>query len=154
VTERRHFILILVGALGSACVGTPATREPAFVRPDAFIGRSARVCGYMIDSANIVESPHREEWDRRGGLSIKERGPVDPFYRGRLCVEGSISFMGCETGPVICTDAAFDYAITITRRLDTGHSADVRTPATEEASRTQRNSNPEQQTLERRQRPR
>lgn len=32
----------------------------------------------------------------------------------RVCVAGPVSYMGCGSDPnIICTDAAFDYAVTV-----------------------------------------
>jgi len=46
-----------------------------------------------------------------------DKGPLDLRFRGKLCVEGELSYMGCETGPDICTGAAFDYGVEIRRVL-------------------------------------
>ena len=71
----------------------------------------------MIDSANIVESANRDDAQHRGGLVIAAKGPLNPLYRGPLCVEGDITYVGCISSPVICTDAAFDYGIRVERRI-------------------------------------
>jgi len=98
-----------------ACAHHSSARNPVFVHPEQFVNLSTRVCGYMIDSSNIVESEDRNDTGRRGGLSIQESGPLNPLHRGRICVEGQVVYLGCQTGPVACFDIAFDYGIRIRR---------------------------------------
>ena len=69
----------------------------------------------MIDSPNIFESPDRNDRSHPRGIFIVDRGPLALPQGGRVCVSGTIKYMGCETGPAICTDAAFDYGIVIDR---------------------------------------
>ena len=99
----------------SGCAHTALGTADVFAAPSRFVGQTVRVCGYMIDSANIVESPNRDDETRRGGLSIDGKGPLNLRYRGGLCVEGDVTYRGCATGPAICTDAAFDYGIRVRR---------------------------------------
>lgn len=101
-----------------ACTHYPPARSVVFANPERFVNLPAHVCGYMIDSSNIVESPDRNDTARRGGLSIAEKGPLDPRRRGRVCVEGQIVYLGCETGPVACFDVAFDYGIRVRSIID------------------------------------
>jgi hypothetical protein len=108
---------LAVAALCPACATASNRREPVFSHSAQFVGRDVRICGFMIDSSNIVESENREDRQRQGGLSILLRGPLDPFHRGRICVEGVISYLGCESGRIVCMDAAFDYAIAVRRVL-------------------------------------
>lgn len=111
----RAFRLLLASLAVAGCAHVPPPRNDVFVNSATHVGQSVRVCGYRIDGANILESRRRRDWSHTGGLSIIERGPLPPLFRGRLCVEGTISRLGCETGPVVCVDAAFDFAISIRR---------------------------------------
>jgi len=70
----------------------------------------------MINGSNILESGSRREWNRTSGLSIRDGGPLDLRFRGRVCVEGTISHLGCGPGGD-CTGAAFDHAISVRRVL-------------------------------------
>ena len=83
--------------------------------PSRFVGQTVEVCGYMIDSANIVESADRDDIKHRGGLSIDSRGPLNSLHLGRLCVEGEITYRGCGTNRVICIDAAYECGIRVHR---------------------------------------
>jgi hypothetical protein len=96
---------------------TPIASPDVFRHPSRFVGQTVQVCGYMIDSANILESANRDDPTRRGGLVIAAKGPLDLRYRGPLCVEGDLTYIGCLSGRVICTDAAFDYGIRVHRRM-------------------------------------
>lgn len=109
--------LLSITCLLLACIHHPSVRNPVFANPEQFVHLPAQVCGYMIDSSNIVESRNPDDASRRGGLSIAESGPLDPLHRGLVCVEGQIVYIGCETGPVACVDIAFDYGIRIRRVL-------------------------------------
>jgi hypothetical protein len=107
----------LVLVLGS-CAHDQTASADVFQTPSQFVGQTVRVCGYMIDSANIVESADREDQRRAGGLVIAAKGPLNLLHRGPVCVEGELTYVGCATGPVICTDAAFDYGIRVQRRAE------------------------------------
>ena len=102
--------LVLLMASGCASV---SGRNPVFVNPASFVGETVQVCGWF-DGPNILEN--RDDWAHGGGVSIIDRGPLDQRFEGRACVEGTLEFMGCETQ--VCTDAAFEYAIRITRLLE------------------------------------
>ena len=101
--------------LAWGCITPDQGRNPVYVKPSSFVNERVQICGYMIDGANILEDPSNEGRHRSSGISISESGPLGPRYRGRVCVEGTISRMGCQTGPNFCTDAAFDYGIRIER---------------------------------------
>lgn len=105
--------LILALAPAAAAGGV---RNDVFVHPARYLDREVRVCGYMIDSSNVLESRRRREWTRTSGLSIRRGGPLRLLFRGRACVAGVISYLGCETSrTIVCVDTAFDYAIDIRR---------------------------------------
>ena len=110
-------LVLFLALLSTGCTTASAARNPVFATPDLFVDRRVHVCGYMIDSSNIVESRSRNDRVHSGGVSIIEKGPLNLLHRGRVCVEGTISRIGCETGPDLCTDAAFDYGIRIQRVL-------------------------------------
>ena len=115
-------IQITIAILLSGCATNVSARSDVFSRPANYLEHPVSICGYMIDSANIFEGRTRRARQRLGGLSILARGPLDLRYRGRLCVDGHIEYMGCETSQtVICTDAVFDYGIRITRITEIRH---------------------------------
>lgn len=95
-----------------ACTHPVTTRNPVFANPPGFVGQEVEVCGY-IDGPNILESADREDWVRTGGISIVTRGPLDSQFEGPICVAGILEYLGCERE--VCTGAAFDYAIRISR---------------------------------------
>ena len=108
----RLYHLLLAVSLVS-CVAGSAARDDIFVNPSRYLGRQVDLCGYMIDSANIVEAEDRDDAARRGGFSIADKGPLNLLHRGPICVVGEIIYIGCQTGDVVCTDAFFDYGIRI-----------------------------------------
>lgn len=112
-----RLIFTAASLLVMSCTAPAATRNPVFTTPEKLSSQLVIFCGYMIDSANIIESADREDRRHRGGVSIMDKGPLDLRFRGKLCVEGELSYMGCETGPDICTGAAFDYGVEIRRVL-------------------------------------
>jgi hypothetical protein len=114
---RRRVSVLLFAALAS-CANGRTIYDPFFLNVSQFSGRTVSVCGYMIDSYNIFESPKRDDYNHRAGLSIITTGPLKLPHKGRICVEGSIEYIGCQTGPLICVDEAFDYGIRIIRVLD------------------------------------
>lgn len=101
--------------LVSSCTHPLPTRSDIYVHPEQYVGRVVSVCGYIVDSANMVESADSEDRTRPGGLSIADRGTLDPLHRGRICVEGEIVHLGCASGSRICLEAVYDYAIKIRR---------------------------------------
>ena len=109
--KSRLLLIFIATASGGAAYAE--TRNNVFVSPRDYVGRTVLVCGYMIDNSNILESRLRREWGRTSGLSIRSRGPLPARFLGRACVEGEISYLGCETEA--CTGAGFDYAISISR---------------------------------------
>jgi hypothetical protein len=104
----------------AASSGPRVDYDPGFAKLEGSSGRQIAICGYMIDSSNIVESPNREDHGHARGLSIADRGPLRLPHQGRVCVEGIVVYLGCESGPALCTDAAFDYGIRIQRVLPLG----------------------------------
>ena len=88
------------------------TRNAVFVEPSALVGRQVELCGF-VDGPNILESADRRQWARTGGISIVDRGPLHPRFRGRACVAGLLEYFGCAADA--CNDAAFDYGIRIGR---------------------------------------
>ncbi|MCA1749804.1 MAG: hypothetical protein LC634_09895 [Sphingomonadales bacterium] len=70
----------------------------------------------MIESANILPLNERPSiYD--AGLTIVEHGALNPLHRGIACVEGGISYVGCNTAEIVCNDAAFEYGISVRRVL-------------------------------------
>jgi hypothetical protein len=110
--------LALTAAALVGCTHPSSERSRVYVSPEQFLAQLVEVCGSMIDSSNILESARRGEQRRVGGLSINEMGPLNPLHRGRICVEGQISYIGCATGPVVCLEGAFDYAISVRRVIE------------------------------------
>jgi hypothetical protein len=102
-----------------SCARSLPPRSDIYVRPGQYEGQLIGVCGYIVDSANIVESADSEDRTHRGGLSIAERGPLNPLHRGWTCVEGEIVHFGCASGPRICLEAVYDYAIKVRRVVST-----------------------------------
>jgi hypothetical protein len=88
-------------------------RSDIFVHPGNYVGKPVNVCGYILDGSNIIEGKSYSHPRLTGGLSILEMGDVGFRYKGHICVEGVIEYAGCETGDVVCTDAAFDYGIKV-----------------------------------------
>lgn len=115
----KTYLSAFVLTLACSCAHTFPTRNDVYVHPEKYVGQVVSVCGYIVDSANIVESADSEDRFRRGGLSIAARGPLDPLRRGRTCIEGEIVNFGCASGPRICLEAAYDYAIKVRRVLST-----------------------------------
>lgn len=101
-------VTVLVAA---SCV-TPMP-DDVWGNPQEQVGREIRVCGYMVDDANIVERRSTYGSDNRSGFNIAERGPIPFRFRGSLCVTGTVSYIGCRTGERLCSDWAFDYGISV-----------------------------------------
>ena len=109
----KFVILLCAQLLVCSCTHSLAPRSDIYVHPAKYKDQNVKLCGYVVDSANIFESADSEDHTRDGGLSIAERGPLDPLHRGWTCVEGEIVEFGCATGPRICLEAAYDYAIKV-----------------------------------------
>src|SRR5215207_8148914 len=108
----REILLVFASLLTCNCAHKLPPRSGVYVHPEQYVGQLVRVCGYIVDSSNIVESADSEDHVRGGGLSIAEKGPLKPLHRGWIC-EGEIVNIGCATGPRICLEAIYDYAIKI-----------------------------------------
>jgi hypothetical protein len=99
----------------AACAHPSNASSELFRTPARFVGQTVKVCGYMNDSSNIVESDDRDDVKHSSGLSIEENGPLNLRHRGPVCVEGEITYRGCGTAHVICIDAAYEYGIRVRR---------------------------------------
>lgn len=110
---------MLTAAAVSGCAHT-RPRNEVFASPERFLERDVTVCGQITDSSNIVEDGTGSGEVRPAGLSILEGGPLNLRFRGRICVEGPINYVGCKTGTAICTDWAYDYGIRIRRVIERG----------------------------------
>ena len=106
--------------LVSACTYPNDAYAGLYQAPARFVGQTVEVCGYMIDSSNILWTADRTDTKRRGGFSIDGKGPLNRLYRGHLCVEGEITYVGCGNGTVVCTDAAYEYGIRVRRVISYG----------------------------------
>lgn len=111
----RYIVIGCVALL--SCVSVDGEYSDVFTTPQSYVRKQVEVCGYMVDSSNIVESSDREDRSRAGGLSILESGPLQRLHRGRICVAGVLEHVGCGGRARICTDMAFDYGIRIVRVL-------------------------------------
>lgn len=109
------FSLFLATLLICSCKHSRLPRSDVYMSPEIYLGKLVSLCGYIVDSANMVESIDSEDRTRRGGLSIVEWGPLERLHRGWTCVEGEIVHLGCASGPRICLEAVYDYAIKIRR---------------------------------------
>ena len=109
----KAILIFFVSLLTCGCMHKLPPRSDIYMNPKQYMGQLVNVCGYIVDSANIVESADSEDRVRSGGISIAEKGPLKPLYRGWVCVEGEIVHFGCATGPRICLEAIYDYAIKI-----------------------------------------
>jgi len=81
-----------------------------------FEGQVISVCGQKIGSSNLLiakSSPYA----KFNGFSIADHGPTLPSGNKAICVEAAVTYLGCETGPMLCTDWAYDYGIKINREL-------------------------------------
>jgi hypothetical protein len=110
-------MIFLIATFCTACGHIPNSSQSVFSHPEIYSGSSAIVCGHIIDDANIVESDNRDEDLKSGGISIKNRGPLRNNFRGYACMQGKISYIGCKSGDMICTDQAYDYALTVEKVL-------------------------------------
>ena len=112
--QSHFFATGLALSLLAACQFAP-TSSGVFLDPASFEGKPVKVCGWLTDAANIM-------WKRSGiefGLSVyrNENSPnLKAFIGNRICLSGKVRYVGCGTDKEkICTDAAYDYAITPTR---------------------------------------
>ena len=107
-------VAALLALSSCAPIQRPSTQD-TYRNPAAWLGREVRVCGYIDHPSSISQR-------RQGGpsLSVLDRtdsiGPRRKAGQRYFCLEGTITWMGCETDPnVICADATRDHAITVTR---------------------------------------
>lgn len=78
--------LAIVGLCG--CIAANRSLQ-IFKNPKQYLGRTVQVCGYMVDGANIVANANRESKDSGEGLAIKDKGPLNPLYRGRSALRAT-----------------------------------------------------------------
>lgn len=112
--------LLVLGFL-SGCQSMPSQQSRSvFQNPAAYLGQQVRVCGNLMGTANLTE--------RRGsahllGIWTTDGDGIAPRLvglgeYGRVCLAGTIRYIGCVTGPdTICTDWAADYAVEV-RQID------------------------------------
>jgi hypothetical protein len=108
-----RFFVLLLSIFIHSCIAIPDSRENIFEHPENYLDKEVRVCGQIKDSANLIAPASKRYHQYTYGLSIMEHGPLNPLYRGRICVRGVVGFVGCNTPDIICTDATFPYGIRI-----------------------------------------
>jgi len=75
---------------------------------------SHEYCGVKRDGANLHLGQPENLFDLEvNGLTIRDHGPLDPLFRGSVCVSGELSWFGCGVGDVVCTDAIYPVAIAV-----------------------------------------
>lgn len=107
-------LITIIGLTTVACASNTSSNFDAFDNPQNYLGEKIRVCGRMVDSANLVQIDKKtSDKNLQGFVIVGNRPTSNRLPRGKLCVEGLVVFIGCQTGDVVCTDAAFDYGIEI-----------------------------------------
>lgn len=104
----------MIGIIGASC-GTMSNPNPdVFDNPQAYLGQKIRVCGEAIDGSNLIQVTNGFNDDAHKGFVLTgNRSLSDRQKRGKLCVEGLVVFIGCNTEGIICVDAAYNYGIEV-----------------------------------------
>ena len=99
----------------AACTSVDKGNSDVFYNPEAYLGQKVKVCGLQIDTNLVVDYDENGTEPLTGLVLNGNQSASDrkASYKKR-CAEGVINYMGCETNAdLICTGAAFDYAISI-----------------------------------------
>jgi hypothetical protein len=98
----------------AACGPLPPPHSSAaiFRHPDAYAGRNVEICGYLADTANLLEAKGRferglslERQARALGQRLRDRKP-------RTCLEGKVVRFGCGEEE-LCLDWAYPWGIIV-----------------------------------------
>ncbi len=98
----------LMLGLALASCATSGHDPRVFKEPALYVDQTVKLCGVMVGGPEFI--PSKGSPDR---LSIVELGPLDHTYRGPVCVTGTIVYLGCESGDVICSGWVRDYGILV-----------------------------------------
>jgi hypothetical protein len=98
----------------TACVTEENYASDVFDNPEYYLGKKVVICGRRFDSNNLVQFEKGKTPDRMKGLTILDRGPLEPWEWSHTCLEGEISYVGCRTDEdIICQGGSYDYGISI-----------------------------------------
>lgn len=100
--------VVCVACTLSSCGHTGST-DSKFANLPNLVGENAELCGIVIDNGNLVSRPSRQY-----GVSLLELGPLSPDYRGPVCLEGVVEYVGCVSGPQMCLGWLYDYGLRVT----------------------------------------
>jgi hypothetical protein len=92
----------------SSCGHTGST-DSKFANLSNIVSTTTELCGFVIDNGNLVSRPSRQY-----GVSLLELGPLSPDYRGPVCLEGVVEYVGCVSGPQMCLGWSYDYGLRVT----------------------------------------
>lgn len=108
---REFYAAILMSSALASCNVQHEYIRPQHIEKSRFIDEIVNVCGERTDAANIDKI---STLSGISGLTITKLGPLSPTYRGKVCVIGKITYVGCGV-TTVCTDAAFEYGIDIAK---------------------------------------
>lgn len=88
----------------------PQSEQAIFDRPQDFVGRTVRVCGYSVSPFNVQQADPRTSDAAPVGLDVLIDEPEPGYRRGRRCVTGTVERTGCGV-EMICIRYTFEYAV-------------------------------------------
>ena len=111
----RQLALSLAVVLASCASPKMASQISQYSAAISVLDTQTRVCAIKKRSRLFFDRNEDSEH-----LEILEYGPVPPDRKGRICVLVEVTYIGRDTGTVICMDAVSDYGIRITSVVSTG----------------------------------
>ena len=100
---------VLVLSAAALLVGCSARIHADFDDPQDSLRQTVSLCGEVVDDGNfVIDRSHPV------GLSLVELGPLDPSFRGPACLQGTVTYVGCASGPQMCLGWSHDYGLQVT----------------------------------------
>ena len=107
----------LILSLSISACSTVGASQPApsdatkWDKIETLLGKPVLLCGAIPNRANLYAD--QEEVGPHRGVSLIYEQNFTRWRQGEVCVRGTLEYIGCGVGEIICTDAAFPYAIRV-----------------------------------------
>lgn len=105
-------LAVVLASCASSKIGSETTLYSSAV---SVLDTQTRICAIKKRSRLFFDQDEDSQH-----LEILDYGPVSPDRKGHICVVGEVTYIGCDTGTVICMDAVSDYGIRIASVAPTG----------------------------------
>jgi hypothetical protein len=105
--------------LAACATGSAPSGAQVFGDPRAHMGKEVSVCGYLVGISNITARSPVEGQEAGPGFALNgQAGALRRALRGgrsRVCLTGTLTYVGCASGDEICLGWMYDYVLNVHR---------------------------------------